>query len=756
MFRGRLERHSCECKQMNARIETIPPICPLGGIYRGDLKSVFIVSITFFLFLTFQSCGPDIIEDGVPHRTFQTWQHYLGDPARTHYSTLSEINTENVTKLQPIWRYESGGLRMGQTTQIQTNPLIVGDILYGVNPKLRLFALNAASGELLWEFDPPRKDGSGLGVNRGLAYWAGSNADTSRLFISSGPFLYAVDAGNGQLITTFGKKGKIDLREGLGRDPKRLTVVSNTPGAIYKNLYIMGTRVGESPGAAPGHIRAYDVLSGEIVWTFYTIPQPGEFGYDTWPPEAFKYIGGANNWAGMALDHKYGMVFVPTGSAAFDFYGGNRRGDNLFANTLLALDARDGKLIWHYQIVRHDLWDRDLPAPPNLVTVKHDGSWTPAVAQITKSGHVFLFHRMGGFPLFPVKEMQVPASKLPGEAASPTQPLPLKPAPFSRQFLSEDMLYQPDSQAYVADFVDQEINNTGLTVRERFRQVTSAGQFVPTDTTGVVMFPGFDGGAEWGGAAVDPTAGILYVNANEMPWIVRMGRVAGSSTTPGEAVYQLHCARCHGGILQGIGENPDLRDVRRLSRKEIADVTRNGRGAMPPNAQLSDEELRMVVDFLSGEHGGNYGTFVSADVPYSVAGFGRFLDRNRNPVVKPPWGTLTAIDLSSGEHLWQVPLGNIETVNDPEFPVTGAENYGGPVVTAGGLIFIAATKDEKLRAFSSKTGEQLWEYDLPAGGYATPATYEVDGRQYLVIACGGGKMGTPSGDVYLAFALKHD
>lgn len=695
----------------------------------------------------------DIHEDGIPASAFTTWQHYLGDPGRTHYSTLDQIDTSNVAQLDVAWTYASGGLVEGQTTQIQTSPLIVDSVLYGVSADLTLFAVHAGTGEPLWTFEPDAKDGSGLGLNRGLSFW-GAGAE-ARVFFSSGPYLYAIQAQTGAVVASFGAAGKVDLRENLGREPSSLFVVANTPGAIFEDLIIMGTRVQESPGAAPGHIRAYNVRTGALAWIFHTIPQPGETGYETWPPDAHTYIGGANNWAGMAVDVTRGLVFIPTGSAAFDFYGGNRHGDNLFANTLLALDARTGERRWHFQFVRHDLWDRDLPAPPNLITVHRDGQPIPAVAQITKSGHVFLFHRETGEPLFPIEDVPVPPSTLLGEQAAPTQPFPTQPAPFSRQRLTEADLYAPDAEAFVADFVDKTINHTGLTVRERFRQVTSAGQYVPPDTNGVIIYPGFDGGAEWGGAAVDPRRGVLYVNANEMAWIVRMGRVDGEGATLGAVTYQIHCARCHGGSRQGLGAISALIDVGdRLATDTLHAVIANGRGAMPANPQLSSDELEAVVAYLlDHEESGDHRAVVSSDVPYSVAGFGRFLDAKGYPVVKPPWGTLSAIDLNTGDYHWQVPLGHIDELNDPDFPMTGTENYGGPVVTAGGLIFIAATKDEKIRAFHAETGAMVWEAPLPAGGYATPATYEIDGKQYLVIACGGGKMGTPSGDNYVAFAL---
>ncbi len=695
-------------------------------------------------------------------QVFNNWQHYLGDPSRTHYSSISQIDTASVGQLELAWSYKSGGLDSGRITQIQTNPLIVGNRLYGVNPALELFALNAKSGALIWTFSPRTKDNSGLGLNRGLSYWSSQGQEESRLFFSSGSKLYAVSAENGNLIPSFGNGGSIDLREGLGRAPDKLSVVANTPGAIYKDLLITGTRVGEGPGASPGHIRAYNVLTGDIAWTFHTIPQPGEFGNDTWPEGAYKTVGGANSWAGIAMDHELGIAYIPTGSAAFDWYGGDRHGKNLFANCLLALNASTGERLWHFQMVHHDLWDRDLPAPPNLFEIQRDGKSIPAVAQVTKSGHVFVFNRVTGDPLFPIEEHPYPQSTLQGEKAFSTQPLPIRPQPFARQRLTADDLYAPDRNAFVDDFVDKDQNTDPPTVLQKFQKITSNGQFIPIDTTGVLLYPGADGGAEWGGAALDPRTGIMYVNSNEMAWIVRMkavGNDSGKMTPIGASLAQIHCARCHGGALQGLAGIPELQTVKnRLELDSIYSIIKKGKGAMPGMPNLSDAEIQAIARYILGmsEETDHRVEATSVKVPYAVAGFGRFKDDRGFPVVKPPWGTLNAIDLNTGKYVWTVPLGHEDAIDDPDIPVSGTENYGGPVITAGDVLFIAATKDEKLRAFHMTTGELLWEVPLPAGGYATPATYQVDGKQFLVIACGGGKMGTASGDEYRAYALPNN
>ena len=724
------------------------------------LKHHFLTSSAVLLLClgcgTAQKSGRQNLDDP----SFSTWQHYLGDQHRTHFSTLTEIDTTNVGQLKVAWTFESGGLVAGRTSQIQANPLILGSQLFSVSANNTLFSINAKTGVKLWEFTPPAADQSGLGLSRGFSCWVGNGDDPSRIFFASGPRLYAVDAEKGTVISSFGENGSIDLRENLGRDPEKLTVVLTTPGAVYQDKLIIGSRTTESPGAAPGHIRAYNVRTGDLEWIFHTIPQPGELGYDTWTEGAYQTLGGANSWAGMALDKERGIVYAPTGSAAFDWYGGDRIGDNLFANTLLALNANTGERIWHFQMVKHDLWDRDLPAPPNLLEIERDGKMIPAVAQVTKSGHVFVFNRENGETLFPIEYKPYPQTQLAGDVAASTQPLPLKPAPFARQILKEEDLYAPEQPAFVDDFIDKKQNENPLSVKEKLSQLTSAGQFVPIDTKGVILYPGADGGAEWGGAAVDPRNGVMYVNSNEMAWVVRMSKVGekdGEILSRGASLAQIHCARCHGGKLQGLGAIPPINYLKgRLSASEITQIVTKGRGAMPGMPNLSEEEVTSIVNFLLDNEQAeaeDHRAEAAFDTPYAIVGFGRFKDDRGLPVVKPPWGTLNAIDLNTGEYLWKIPLGNDKTISDPEHPITGTENYGGPVITAGGVLFIAATKDEMFRAFHMKTGELLWETQLPAGGYATPATYEIDGKQYVVIACGGGKMGTASGDRYVAFSL---
>jgi quinoprotein glucose dehydrogenase len=685
----------------------------------------------------------------------QDWPVYLGDKASTHFSPLTQIDRENVGRLQVAWTYHSGDARPEGRSQIQCNPLEIGGVLYGTSPQSKLLALDASTGNERWRFDPVGSHGqiNSLGVSRGVVYWA--EGDDQRILFTADYNLYAIDAHTGKPIPTFGKSGRVDVREGLGREPGTLFVVPTTPGVICGDRLIQGDRVSEGPGpSAPGHIRAYDVRTGSLVWTFHTIPYPGEPGYETWPPNAWQHIGGANCWTGMAVDEKRGLVFIPTGSASFDFWGGNRIGQDLYANCLLALDAATGRRAWHYQFVHHDLWDRDLPAPPNLVTLRHNGKQIDAVAQVTKSGHVFVFNRETGEPLFPIVERPVAASDLQGESAWPTQPLPLKPAPFARQMFTADQITDISPESY-------------RTVLQTFIKVRPHLQFVPPSTQGTVILPGFDGGAEWGGAAVDPRRGYLYVNANEMPWILTMVETKANPGAPlssGHQIYNQICAACHGINRQGDTARafPSLANIgQKLNKDNIVQLLGSGRGNMPAFSFLSQAQKEAVADLLLSreapvvEHGQTpaLSDATMLNEPYTHTGYNRWVDTNGYPAIKPPWGTLNALDLNTGEYLWHVPLGELPELTAKGIPPTGTENYGGPIVTAGGLVFIAASKDEMIRAFDQDSGKILWQHKLPAGGYATPATYLVKDRQYLVIACGGGKMGTKSGDAYVAFAL---
>jgi quinoprotein glucose dehydrogenase len=667
------------------------------------------------------------------------WPIYGGSPENTHYSPLSQINKSNVKQLQVAWTFDSE-----ETGGLQTSPIVVNGVLYGLSPLQKIFAIDAATGKLKWKFDSGIK---GTQPDRGLAYW--TSANDHRIIVGVMNFVYELAAETGQPIANFGDHGRIDLRENLGRDASTAFIVLTSPAVVYKDLLIVGGREPETLPAPPGDIRAYDVRTGKLRWSFHTIPHPGEFGYDTWPKDAWTYIGAANNWTGMTIDSSTGILYAPTGSAAFDFYGADRIGDDLFANCLLALDAETGKRIWHFQAVKHDIWDRDFPSPPTLVKVRQNGKDIDAVAQTSKQGFVYLFDRANGKPLFPIEFHKYPPSTIPGEVASQEQPLPTKPAPFARQFLTEDLLTNrtPEVHQWALD---------------QFHKFRSEGQFVPFSVgKDTVIFPGFDGGAEWGGSAFDPDFGILYVNSNDFAWTAALGESTSDPST-GRGIYQSQCSVCHRDNLAGSPPQfPSLIGIgSRLSSPAIAEVIQKGRGRMNAFPNLSADQIKALIEFLT--HGEN--KELAGPEPaiprmkYQFTGYNRFLDPEGYPAVAPPWGTMNAINLNTGEYAWKIPLGEYPDLAGKGLKNTGTENYGGPIVTAGGLLFIGATNfDKKFRAFDKSTGELLWETTLPFSGNATPITYEIDGRQYVAIAAGGGKdLKSKSGGVYVAFSLSNN
>lgn len=698
------------------------------------MKNLCILSLIFII-----SCTPN---DAIEYNK-ENWSAYLGDKSSSQYSSLDQINVSNVSALKTAWTYSSKDKNENNRSQIQCNPLIVDGILYGTSAMLKLFALKAGTGEELWTFDP--YDGGfssfGMGVNRGLVHY--QSEDKQRIFYSAGHHLYSINAATGQVDKSFGQEGRIDMKKGLGRDVDDLFLNSNTPGIIYKDLIIIGQRVSESRGAAPGHIRAFDVHTGEQIWMFKTVPHPGEKGYDTWPADAYLRIGGANVWAGFSIDEKRGTLYCPTGSASFDFYGGDRHGANLFANSILALDAGTGSYKWHFQTIHHDVWDKDLPAPPNLMTVHKDGKDIDVVSQITKNGLLYVLDRDTGKPLYPVEEIEVPQTDLKGEKTWPTQPLPTGFPRYARVQLTEDDLADRNEEA--AAFAQ-----TIWTESKPYHL------FQPPSKEGTIIFPGLDGGGEWGGAAHDPKNGIMYINSSAMPWRMKMKEV--EPQTKGEGLYSTYCVTCHGAQFEGgemFGNVPSLINLKdRLSIPQVSEIVKKGKGVMPSFNHINDQGIAAIYDYINGmEEVSAKSKEESWPYPYRIQGYEKLYAPDGYPMIKPPWGQLTAVDMNKREIAWQTTLGEHKELTEKGMSLTGTENYGGPIVTAGGVIFIAGTMDEKIRAFDAKSGSVVWEADLPAAGYATPSTYTVDGKQYVVIACGGGKLKTKSGDTYVAFAL---
>jgi quinoprotein glucose dehydrogenase len=686
------------------------------------------------------------------------WPAYRGDDGVNAYSPLDQINRNNVSKLKVAWIFRTGD-NAGKSS-IECNPLIIDGTLYGVSPKLKTFALDAGTGRQKWIYDPFEKGSQQGGVLRGLNYW--KNGNEARIFLSAGHKLVALDAATGKPFTDFGENGFVDLRKGLKDDSEieQYGIENTSPGVVYHDLIIVGSSLGETYNLLPGDIRAYNVRTGKLQWTFHTIPRPGEKGYDTWPPDVYQTTGGVNAWSGLSIDRKRGMLFAATGAPGFDFHGGQRKGDNLFANCVIAIDAATGKYIWHFQVSHHDLWDYDLPSPPNLVTINKDGKQVDAVIQITKQGWIFVLDRETGAPIYPVNERPVASSPMNDEHASTTQPFPSFGEAIALQHFDTTQITDISDSAH--EFVKQQIEGFNY-----------GDIYTPPSLNGTVQRPGFRGGFEWSGAAIDPNNGVLYAGANEIANLVQLVKLededAIAKLPPGKAglvVYQQNCAPCHGGDRKGSGPYPSLLDVKkRLTAAAALETIEKGRNKMPSFAGLPASQKEAVLAFLFGtkkeqlpriafSHETNLKQ-PPGETKYKLRGYIQLKDQSGYPGTKPPWGTLNALDLKTGKIIWKRPLGEFPELAKHGLHDTGTQLFGGGTVTAGGILFIGASQDEKFRAIDASTGKTLWEYQLPAGGYATPATYEVDGKQYVVIAAGGGGFqATKTGDYYVAFCLE--
>lgn len=682
-----------------------------------------------------------------------TWSAYKADANSSSYSSLDQIDLTNVSQLTNAWTFQMSDLPQGQDpVSSQSNPIIVDGVMYVNSGKQTVYAIDAATGKEIWSCKT-LEEGKPSAASRGVTYWEDGN--DKRILYSSGNYLMAIDAKTGKIIESFGTEGKINLNEGVRDNPEKISVSLSSPGRIFKDLIIIGLRTPDFYGAPPGYIRAYNCKTGKLEWTFHTIPHPGEPGYETWPPDAYKYAGGANCWAGLSIDTEKGVVFLALGSPSYDYYGADRKGQNLYGNCVLALDAATGIYKWHFQTIHHDVWDYDLPAPPNLVTVKKDGKDIEAVAQVTKHGFVFVLDRESGEPIYPVEERNVPASNLPGEETWPTQPFPTKPAAFVKQSMTEDDLNHWSDSSYNS-------------ILEKFRAVRYEGLFTPPDLKGTLSLPATRGGANWGGAAYDPNTSHLYIRGNNLPEIITIVDIDkhfaardNSIFENGRATYMKHCSSCHGGEKKGIPPTfPSLVDTKtKMSENVALEKIRIGGGSMPAfKGVITPAEEQAIIAFLYDKKGNQPAQTTDVrskeaqPVRYgNITGYRTWSDPKGNPAMRGPWNTLSALNLSTGEYDWQIPVGNDKKLQEPGGPNTGLLARSGPMVTAGGLVFISGADDKKLWAFDKTTGKQVWETDLPAANNANVCSYFINGKQFIALSVGGTNE-NPSGSI-MTFSL---
>lgn len=695
-------------------------------------------------------------------RTGQAWANYGGGPDSSQYSPLRQIDRSNVSQLQIAWTFPTG-----DDNRYFFNPIEVHGLTYVLAENHSIVALDAETGKQVWAHAPDPD--TEIMTDRGINYWESADGRDRRLLFAANHFLQAIDARTGKQILSFGTDGRVNLKEGLGRDPNTLSLVQSTsPGRVFENLLILGSATNQGYGSAPGDIRAFDVRTGKLVWTFHTIPHPGEAGYETWPKDAWKRVGGANCWSGMSLDVKRGIVYVPTASAKYNFYGADRHGADLFADCLLALDARTGKLRWYFQMVHHDIWDYDNASAPKLLTVWHDGHKVDAVAEAGKTGFLWVFDRVTGKPLWPIEERPQPRSDMPGEETWPTQPFPTNPPSFARQsFTVADLSPLITDPEEAARF------------RHQIESSRNSGLFTPPALTDTMEMPGNSGGANWGSAAADPSSGTVVVASMDLPCMLKLEREQTGGVNRGETIeqqghfiFESNCRLCHGTDLKGLPPAvPSLVDVgSKLSRQQIEARIRQGGGPMPGFPKLADEDVQSLIAFLlnpsealksspqpAAPSAAATESTDSKPVHY-LSGFGFMMTTAEVPPIKPPWSSLTAYDLNQGTIKWSIPLGEV-----PELAAKGIDNTGfpflktGPVVTAGGLIF-TATRDHFVRAYDEDTGKVVWEKRLDTALQGMPSVYETGGREYLVVCAAAPEVNDAAAQQhiqgeYVAFAL---
>jgi len=681
-------------------------------------------------------------------KPYTTWSDYGGAADSMQYSALKQISKTNVGKVEQAWFYPAPG----PGGRFAFSPLVVNGVMYVVGKDSVITALDAATGKQLWVHPV-----EGRPTDRGFNYWQNKDGSDRRLIFAADSYLQEIDLKTGVTVPSFGKDGRVDLREGLGRDPKTIrNIQSGTPGRVFENLIILGSATGEGYEDPPGDLRAYDVLSGKLVWTFHTVPHPGEFGYDTWPKDAWKYIGGVNAWGEISVDEKRGIVYFPLGSPTYDLYGADRKGMGLYGDCLLALDARTGKRLWHFQLVHHDLWDYDPTTAPKLLTVRHNGKNVDIVAEATKFGFLYVFNRVTGEPLWPIEERPVPKSDVPGEQSWPTQPFPTKPPPYARQKFTVD-----DINPFVDDAERAQI-------KAMLESANSEGLFTPQALNRITIeTPGQLGGSNWGGTAADPETGMLYVRTIDGPSSSvlserRAARIPANATPEqrGFAVYNQSCATCHG-----------VQPPRNVDPARIRSIVRKGQGEMPvfPASVVSDENLEGIVAYFANPKAGVPLRGGSAPMPAGRQAlyFGQFGNlmhaSNGLPLISPPWSELVAYDLNQGTIKWRAPLGTVTSLAAKGITNTGSyrPTRNGPVVTAGGLIFMATASDRMVHAYDKETGKLLWQREVGANPDGIPAVYETGGREYVAFYAGVGRSykgiawnpGKPEAQGYYVFAL---